>query len=139
MRSLTRYTYRQLYTAWAALFAVTALLGLIFPNVSGGWKIPLIALSCLFFLPPFLIVEKAHRQKSFRHSQLVFMLSLLSLSATVALLCVNVLSVGQSQALGNALFAALTIISAPMVCSNFYVIPLFLWGTLMVQAWKKRK
>ena len=53
------------------------------------------------------------------------------------LLVLNLRSAGLGPALGQALNAALIIVSAPMVCSNFYVLPLFLWGTMLAAAFKK--
>ena len=41
------------------------------------------------------------------------------------------------EGVGIALNAALVVISAPMVCSNFYALPIFLWGVLLASAFKK--
>ena len=60
------------------------------------------------------------------------------IALTVALLVLNLMSPRWSEAVGIALNAALVILSAPMVCSNFYVLPLFLWGTLLAAAFRKK-
>ena len=62
----------------------------------------------------------------------------LAMVLTVVLLCLNLMSARWSEAVGVALNAALTVVSAPMVCSNFYVLPLFLWGTLLMGTFGKK-
>ena len=57
---------------------------------------------------------------------------------TATLLVLNLLSPLWNERIGIALNAALVIVSAPMVCSNFYVLPLFLWGTLIAEAFFRK-
>ena len=57
---------------------------------------------------------------------------------TAALLVLNLMSPLWGESVGIALNAALVIVSAPMVCSNFYALPLFLWGMLLAAAFKKK-
>ena len=57
---------------------------------------------------------------------------------TVALLLLNIRCAGLGEQIGLALNAALTVVSAPMVCSNFYVLPLFLWGALLTGTFVKK-
>ena len=40
--------------------------------------------------------------------------------------------------LGRGLNAALTVVSAPMLCSNFFVLPIFLWGCLLADTFVKK-
>lgn len=135
MKFLAKFDYKVLYAAWAGMFALTALLGFLFPNVTEPAKrLPLQIAAGAFFLPPWAILLKARRSGDRKHIQLVRNLSMTSVALTVVLLCANLRSVGMGEHVGNALNAALTIISAPMVCSNFYVLPLFLWGTLLMGA-----
>ena len=124
--------YKLLYILWAALFALTAGLGLAFPEAEEGaarWM--LLAVSVVFFVPPWMILVRAKADGSKKHVRLIRWLSLASILLTAALLCANLMSAGLSDAMGYALHAALTVVSAPMVCSNLYVVPLFLWGTLL--------
>ena len=66
--------------------------------------------------------------------RLVGFLALGSLLLTVVLLALTLISFIWSDALANALYAALVIVSSPMICSNLYAISLFLWGTLLAGA-----
>ena len=132
-------TYRLLYILWGALFALTAVLGFLFPEAQNGWaKFALGLTAAVFFLPPWAIVVKAKKENARFHSRLVGILAASSLAWTLALLVLNLLSVTWSESLGNALYAALVIVSSPMVCSNLYALPLFLWGTLLTGAFSRK-
>ena len=136
---MKKLSYKTLYIAWAVMFALTAVLGFLFPAAQNGWaKFGLGMIAVLFFLPPWAIVIKAKKENARFHSRLVGILAASSLAWTLALLVLNLLSVTWSESLGNALYAALVIVSSPMVCSNLYVLPLFLWGTLLTGAFSKK-
>lgn len=138
MKFLVKLDYKVLYLLWAVMFALTAWLGFLFPNVTEpAERFPLQVATGVFFLPPWGILCKAQLAEDTKHIKLVRYLSLTSIGLTIVLLCLNMLSAGMGEAVGNALNAALTIVSAPLVCSNFYVMPLFLWGTLLMGAFSK--
>ena len=137
---MKKHSYKPLYALWGFLFALTAVLGLLFPAVEGTTaRLLLAVLSALFFLPPALILALARRNGERFHVWMIRWLCLASIGMTAALLCLNMMSARWSEAVGNGLHAALTIVSAPMVCSNFYVLPIFLWGALLVAAFQKKK
>ena len=66
------------------------------------------------------------------------LLAVIAVVLTAVLLVLNLMSPLWNEQIGIALNAALVIVSAPMVCSNFYVLPLFLWGTLLAAAFRKK-
>ena len=131
-------SYRLLYSLWAALFALTAVLGLVFPQAQGGGKAALMLLSLVFFLPPWLILARAKAEGNLFHIRLVRYIALASILLTLVLLILNLRSAGLGEAMGAALNAALVIVSAPMVCSNFFVLPIFCWGTLIMGSFTKK-
>ena len=136
---MNKLSYKTLYILWSALFLLTAVLGLIFPsaeNPAGRWALALTA--AVFFLPPWLILVRARREGARFHIRLLRWLCVASLALTAVMLCVNLRSAGLGNALGMALNAALTIVSAPMVCSNFFVLPIFLWGCLLADTFRKK-
>ena len=136
---MKKLSYKPLYILWSMLFALTAVLGLAFPaveNAAGRWALALTA--AVFFLPPWLILNKARRENARFHIRLLRWLCIGSLALTAALLCLNLRSAGLGNALGTALNAALTVVSAPMVCSNFFVLPIFLWGCLLADTFRKK-
>lgn len=139
MKTPAKIDYKVLYALWAVMFALTAVLGFLFPSVTEALPRTLLLLvSVLFFLPPWLILAKAKAEENKKHVRIVRYLSVSSIVLTVVLLCLNLRSAGLSEAVGNALNAALVIVSAPLVCSNFYVLPLFLWGALLMGTFGKK-
>ena len=132
---MKKLSYKTLYTLWAAMFVLTAVLGFVFPTAEGAAaRLALMLVSVLFFLPPWAILGRGER----KHVLLVRYLSVASIVLTVVLLCLNLMSARWSEAVGIALNAALTVVSAPMLCSNFYVLPLFLWGALLMGTFGKK-
>ena len=60
-----------------------------------------------------------------------------SLGLTLVLLVANFLSVMGSARLGLVLDAILTVLSAPMVCSGYWALSIFLWAFLFIASVKK--
>ena len=136
---MKKLSYKTLYSAWAILFALTAVLGFIFPQAEGaGAKIALLVIAAVFFLPPWVILRKTRAEGRRFHARLIGFLAMASIVLTALLLVLNLMSPLWNERVGIALNAALVIVSAPMVCSNFYVLPLFLWGMLLAAAFKKK-
>ena len=127
-----------LYAAWAVLFILCAGLGFI-PNPGLGGGILLTALSVIFFVPPALLVYFAAAEGDIRTLRLVRNLSILSLAVTLITLVLNVLCAVYSEILGNILHMILIIVSSPMICSGYWVLPLFLWACLLLVTVKQIK
>lgn len=136
---MKKLSYKPLYLAWAVMFALTAVLGFLFPEAEGApAKLALLATAAVFFLPPWLILRKCRLEGKRFHAWLIGFLAMASIVLTVVLLVLNLMSAMWSESVGIALNAALVIVSAPMVASNFYVLPLFLWGMLLAAAFRKK-
>lgn len=90
-------------------------------------------LSILFFLPPALLLWKTDRETAI----LIRNLSLLSLGVTLVTLILNFVLAVSSEFLGNVLHYILVIVSAPMICSGYWVLSLFLWASLLMVSLKK--
>ena len=132
-------SYKTLYTAWAVMYLLTTALGFAFPGAMGGLLVVLRLTAVLFFLAPTVILVRAKREREQFHIVLVRLLSFSSIVLTAVLLVLNLLSALWSEWLGNALYAALVVISAPMACANHYALSLFLWGTLLAGTFYKTK
>ena len=130
---MTKLPYKLLYALWIVMFAVTAWLGFVPAGDETTANVYRI-LTGLFFLPPWMIMLKARNEGVMKHCQVVKYLCLASLGTTVVLMALNVLSINWSEAMGTALNAALTIVSAPMMCGQGYFLSLFMWGTLLMGA-----
>lgn len=132
--------YKPLYWIWGVLFALTALLGLLFPGVEDtAGKAVLMAITVSFFLPPWLILVKAKGENNCHHIRIVRYLSIASLAATLVFFCAAILSVRFSEIVGSIVHILMTVICAPLVCSNFYALPMFGWATLLVGSFAKKK
>ena len=119
-----------LFALWGVLFILCAGLGFL-PETS-GW---MTALSVIFFLPPALLLYRGERNTVL----LVRNLSLLSLGVTLVTLILNFVLAVSSETLGNILHSVLTIVSAPMICSGYWVLSLFLWACLLMGSLKLLK
>ena len=130
---MSKLPYKVLYALWAAMFAITAWLGFI-PPANRETEVVYQLLAGIFFIPPWMILLKARNEDAPKHKALIRNLCLASLGATTVLMVLNLLSSGWSEALGNALNAALTVVSAPMICGQGYFLGLFMWGVLLMGA-----
>ena len=120
---------KSLFALWGVLFILTAVL-VFFP--AGWWST---AISVLFFLPPALLLYRGDRNTA----QLIRNLSALSLGVTLLVLILNFVLAVSSETLGNLLHIVLTIVSAPMMASGYWVLSLFLWACLLMASLKKLK
>lgn len=122
---------KALFALWGGLFILCAGLGFI-PEPTGFVKGLLTALAVGFFIPGGVLLYRAKRQKDRQTAATVRNLSAASLGLTLLMLVANFLSLGAGQAVGDALYAALVIVSSPMVCSGYWLLSLFLWACLLV-------
>ena len=119
------------FTVWSGLFILCAGLGFI-PEPTGLLKFLLTGLSIAFFAPPAMILYSAREEKDKSVIRLIRNLAAASLVLTVVTLVCNFLSLMASESVGNILYVVLVIVSAPMVCSQYWVLSLFLWACLLM-------
>ncbi len=135
-------TKRTLYITWAALFVITAGIGFI-PSPEGLAYGAMVLFALLFFVPPTVLLTKAIHRDDKKEVKRIFFITLISLGLTLLFLVLNFLSVAASTLVGNILFGILTVVSAPMICGQIWVVSLFLWGCLLTASgqylWKHRK
>lgn len=125
---------KTLFAAWAVLFVLCAGLGFI-PEPQGFAKAVLVMLSVAFFVPPILLLRQGDQDTR----KLVRNLSALSLGLTLVLLVLNFLSVRMPEAVGDMLHGMLVMVSSPMVCSQYWVLSMFLWACLLFAGISKLK
>lgn len=124
-------TNKILFALWAGLFIICAGLGFI-PEPEGALRLFLTALAILFFLPPAVLLYRARANADKALCRLLHFLAALSLSATLALLILNLLSALRSEFLGKLLHYILIIVSSPMICGGNWAMSLFFWACLLV-------
>ena len=122
-----------LFALWGGLFTLCAALGFI-PAPGTALKILLTLLSVAFFIPGALLLYLSAKKGDRNMAELVRNLAAASLAFTLLLIVANFFSVLGSEVLGNILYSVLVIVSAPMVCSGYWALSLFLWACLMIGA-----
>ena len=134
-------TEKKLYILWGALFILCAALGFI-PEPQGFLKVLLVLVSVLFFVPGFWLLYRAFTSGNTEVAGYIRLISLVSLGGTLVFLVLNFLSAAATNAAGRFLYSLLVIVSSPMVCSQYWVLSLFLWAFLLIASFslsKKRK
>ena len=126
------------YTVWAGMFILCAGLGFI-PEPTGFLKFLLILLSVGFFAVPGWFLTWLDKRGKKMHIAIVRNLAVASLSLTLVLILINFVSFMAPEAVGNLLHVLLIIVSAPMVCGQYWVLSLFGWACLMIWSQKLLK
>ena len=121
---------RILYIFWAALFIICAGLSFILARTTVV-QILLTILGVGFFVLGAILLYQGIREKNRKQVLFIRILSAGSLCLTLILLVINVLSVGWSEAAGDAAYGFLAVLSAPMLCFRSWFVSLFLWGCLL--------
>ena len=121
---------------WGILYIICAGLGFI-PEPQGAVRAMLFLVSLLFFLPPAVLLYHGKTQGDRDAVHLVRRLSAASLGLTLLGLCGNILAALGGNELGDIMHILLGLVSAPMFCSNFWAVPLFLWAVLLITSFKK--
>ena len=121
---------KSLSIAWGIMFALCAGLG-FFSNPAGVARAAMIALAVLTFVPPGVLIFLSWKTRAMDTLRLIRNLSAASLGCTLAVLVVSFLTAMEAEWVGNALHAALTIISSPMICGQIWILSLLLWAGLM--------
>ena len=129
---------KTLFILWGGLFVLCAALGFV-NTESVAAQVLMTTLSIAFFIPAALLLYKCKESGNRSIALLVRNFSAASLLLTAALLIANFLSVLAPAWLGNMLHIILVIVSAPMICSGYWVLSLFLWACLMIYAIKLLK
>ena len=90
-------------------------------------------------MPPALLVWKSGHGGREKDRRIVRLLAIGSLVLTTALMLAIIVTVPCGEAVGDTLHVVLAIVSAPMVCSNYYALSLFLWACLLFATFRSRK
>ena len=125
------------YALWAVLYC--ACMGFSFvKDPTAGEKVFLVALSLLFFAPPFFLAFRAKKEESRKTLLALRLVSILVLSLSLILLVLNFLSVYFSAKTGLVLYVLLVMCSVPMVCAQHWFLGLFLWACVLMLTIQKK-
>ena len=127
-----------LWLLWGVFYIICAGLGFI-PQPQGIVRAMLFVLSLLFFVPPGVLLYEARRHSDRALLRRLRTLALASLILTQLMLIASILTAPYSEGLGTAMHILLGLVSAPMFCSNYFVVPLFLWAVVLIMSFTKKK
>lgn len=117
---------RKLWLSWYSLFIICALCGII-PDPQGFWRFLFIALSIAFFVPGGLLLKDGDKAVARK----IRTVSIISLSTTTVLICLNYLSALLSAVWGHIFHYILAVVSTPMFSGQVWIIGLFGWACLL--------
>ena len=120
-----------LYIVWACLYILCVGLGTISPQTGAG-KAVLVLIALAFFVPGFLLAIEGLKQENRKNLRTVRIVCICSLSLTVLALVGNFLSVQSDAGVGAALYDVLALVSAPMLCGQYWAVSIFLWACLLM-------
>ncbi len=126
-----------LYAIWLCLYILCVGLGTV-EEVEGIGKVLFLLTSLIFFIPGVRLLVLANKEKNPKIAKRVRIVSICSLSLTVLVFCANVFAVAASVSLGGFLNDLLNLVSAPMFCSQYWVLSLFCWACLLWASFMKR-
>lgn len=118
------------YALWAVMYIFCVGLGTV-ENAEGFGKVLLVLTSLIFFLPPLALLRHGMVTKNTKVLLRLRIVSIVSLSLTLVLLVANFLSFAASAQVGKVLYDCLLLVSAPMLCAQYWVLSLFLWSCLL--------
>lgn len=123
---------------WAVLYVACVWLGVL-GRPEGTGAVFYTLSSLLFFVPGGLLLYWGLREEKPRQVLWVRILAAASLLLTLIFLVLNFASVLLSEIAGNVLYTFLVVVSAPMVCSGYWALSLFLWACLLIVSFIKKK
>ena len=128
-----------LYFSWGILYALSAVLGLV-QDPSETQKLLMLIFSLTFFVPGFLLLYNAIQSGNRKGVLTVRLISLASLVLTTGGLVAMLLSAGMgSEVATDVTYYVLAVVSTPMLCSQIWVVSLFLWACLLFSSFIKKK
>lgn len=126
------------WAVWAVLYMICLLLGIL--GRPGGIGNALYFLTALiFFIPGTLLLYWGISEQNRKQVLGVRIAAIASLFLTMVLLIANFCSVLLSESIGNLLHTILVTVSVPMVCSGNWLLSLFLWASLLMGSFIKKK
>ena len=125
-----------LYAIWFCLYLLCVGLGTV-EQVEGVGKVLFLLTSLIFFIPGALLLVLAKQEKNRKIALRVRIVSICSLALTVIVFCANVFAAASSQ-MSGFLNDLLNLVSAPMFCSQYWILSLFCWACLLSASFMKK-
>lgn len=125
-----------LYAIWLCLYILCVGLGTA-GQMEGIGKVFFILTALIFFIPGIILLVMGIREKNKKTVLRVRIVAVCSLVLTVVLFCVNIVAAAAGM-VSPVLHDLLNLVSAPMFCSQYWVISLFGWASLLSASFMKK-
>ena len=125
-----------LYAVWAAFYILCVGLGFI-QEPEGLGKAVLVLIAIGFFVPGGILLYDGIRSQNRKAVKRVRIICLLSLGLTLGMLLLNLVSFAFPETWGEPLYELLLLVSAPMICGQYWVMSMFLWACLLFATFVK--
>ena len=117
-----------IYVIWAVWYLCCLLLSMG-AEPSGMAKVPFVVVGITTYAPPLYLLYLS--KKDAKTIKLVRTISIASLATFVVLYALNIMSVNWSAAAGTVLYYMMVVLCAPVMCGQFFIVSLYLWGCLL--------
>ena len=125
------------YCVWLCLYILCVGLGTI-EEAAGIGKVLFILTGLIFFLPGVYLLHLGKREKNKKITLRVRIVAICSLSLTAIVFCANVIAVSADASVGRILYDMLNLVSAPMFCSQYWILSIFCWACLLSASFMKK-
>lgn len=125
-----------LYAIWLCLYILCVGLGTV-DQMEGIGKVFFILTALIFFIPGTMLLVMGIREKNKKTILRVRIVAVCSLVLTVVLFCANIVAAAAGR-VSPVLHDLLNLVSAPMFCSQYWVISLFGWASLLSASFMKK-
>lgn len=126
-----------LYGIWLCLYILCVGLGTV-EQIEGPGKVFFVLTSLIFFIPGVCLLVMGKKEANRNMVLRVRIISLCSLALTVIVFCVNIMAVTGSGEAGAFLHDLLNLVSAPMFCSQYWILSIFCWACLLSASFMKK-
>ena len=127
-----------LYAVWLCFYILCVGLGTV-EGMEGVGKVLFVLTSLIFFLPGIALLLLGRQEQNKKMILRVRILCFCSLGLTVAVFCANVAAISASADTGRILYDILNLVSAPMFCSQYWILSIFCWACLLSASFMKNK
>ena len=125
-----------LYGAWLCLYILCVGLGTV-ENIEGVGKVFFVLTSLIFFLPGSCLLVMGKHENNKKTVLRVRIIAICSLVLTVVVFCINVMAAAAGM-VSPVFHDLLNVVSAPMFCSQYWVLSLFGWACLLSASFVKK-
>lgn len=119
-----------LYIVWGVMAVLCIGLGTL-ETEDLMMQIPLLLISIVFFVPAGLLLYDALEAGNRKGILRIRWISIASLALTIVTLLAFFLTALRGAGAAGWLYEVLIVVSCPMVCSQYWLVSLFLWACLL--------